>query len=164
MSTMRFGAGTEIMTPLDERDVKEEEFKEELMMHMAKTVVEGSVASQERIFGTVLGVSTVAVPAYTTVVASLEESVLDVGLVLLSIPILFWIISLLICTAQIFPRRVFYDFKNVPGIIDTHAQAANQVYIWGRASIVFLMLGVLSAAYIILYSGGLLKGIVDKCA
>lgn len=141
-----------------------EKIKDDLMVHAAKTIIEGSISSPERVFGTVLGVSTVALPAYTAILAFIVREAQGISLILISIPILFWITSLIICVVQIFPRHTFYDLKDVPGIIQNHTNTLKRARRWGRISIVFLVLGVLSAALIIFYVGGLLVDVAEKSA
>lgn len=131
----------------------DEQVKRELMLHAAKAMVSASVTSADNIFRTVSTVVTVTVPAYLALLTAIGQSTASVPLPIRFLPILLWLVSLLACVYRMLPRPVYYDLKNLPGILNIYSESARKTRFWSLFSTASLVLGLAIAAFVILHIG-----------
>jgi len=126
---------------------EEKETRKELLIHMAKAFLENSVFFHENVFRFISTVLVVLIPAYIGLL-ELQKNDLSLPILIYSLPILFWFISLILCLFVVFRKEQFNLF-NVESIIEVYSKALKMKRKFGFLAFIFLLLGFLLAGIII---------------
>lgn len=119
------------------------------MLHMARTIVANGVGTRERVFQSLIGMSTFLIPAYPTLLKLFGLSIRKDGVAPFLVPIALWVITIGISVVWSLPILRAYDLKNVDGILSTYVDGLRKVTLWSRIAGGAMLLGVLIAAYYI---------------
>lgn len=127
----------------------EDKIRDDLMLHMARTIVANGVGTRERVFQSLIGMSTFLIPAYPTLLKLFGLSIRKDGVAPFLVPIALWVITIGISVVWSLPILRAYDLKNVDGILSTYVDGLRKVTLWSRIAGGAMLLGVLIAAYYI---------------
>jgi len=127
----------------------EDKIRDDLMLHMARTIVANGVGTRERVFQSLIGMATFLIPAYPTLLKLFGLSIRKDGLAPFLVPIALWVITIGISVVWSLPILRAYDLKNVDGILSTYVEGLQKVTLWSRIAGGAMLLGVVIAAYYI---------------
>jgi len=123
--------------------------KEELALHLAKAVLTGSFAGRENMFKALSTLASVSIPSYLAALKYLESAVANVPPLVRFAPIALWVSSLGICFGMLFPRREYFDLKDVEGIVRVHSNSVRRARKWAMWALGAITAGLSIAGWII---------------
>lgn len=127
-----------------------EDARNELLLHMAKIFIENSINFHESIFHSISAVLIIAIPGYIGLLGILRNEISLSPYWVRFMPILFWIISLIICIIILFRKVDPLNLWNYQSVVDIYVKALKvkrRLGFWAFFSLVVgLILSVVAIA------------------
>lgn len=117
-----------------------EKRKNELLEHVAKSVLANGITVGSRYHALVASIGVLLIPAYATVVRLLLAGVGGTASPTLMAPIAIWVIAILWGATNMFPRKDVIDYKNLETIISAQKKRTDREI---RSAVVVAALNVL---------------------
>jgi hypothetical protein len=126
-----------------------DKIRDDLLLHIARTIVANGVGTRERVFQSLLGIATFLIPAYPALLKLLGFSIAKNGVAPFLVPVVLWMMTIVICAVWSLPVMQAYDLKNLDGIQSIFAESLKKVTLWSRIAAGSMLVGVLAAAWFI---------------
>ena len=122
--------------------MNEEDVKDELGLHLAKTILVESVKAKELVSRTVTGICTISIPCYIALLKLLSADINSIPLWSKLMPLIMWITALITASAILFPKITPVDFKNPQQLIASHSTTIKRIRVIGIILFIVAVAGV----------------------
>ena len=130
----------------------EEEIKNELGVHLAKSILTQTVEGKKRVLEVVIAMCTFLIPSYIGLLKVFQTELNDVSVLIKIFPVIVWIIVLSISIFKSIPEKRVFDFKNPGSIIEDHLSGSESSRSVGIALVFATVLALIEGAALIFYS------------
>jgi hypothetical protein len=121
----------------------EDDVKNELALHLAKSILAQAASTREVISRTITMHCTVLIPAHLALLNLFSTKLVGIELVYKVGPLFCWFISLLLTTILLFPKSFQLDFKQPITLIEENSRRSNKAKNLGFIAFVVALFGLI---------------------
>lgn len=140
---------------LDSADVEtENRFKDELLIHLAKSTLDSGGKLLDRIATTIATASGVLLSGYIAALGFLKPVFNSyVQMILVAIPAVIWLITLPVSLFITLPHKERFDLKIPSKIVDAGNRGLSRQLIWAKVVLFLMLVGIGFAIGVVLSFG-----------
>jgi hypothetical protein len=130
---------------------RENRFKDELIVHLAKSTLDSGAKLLDRLAGTVASISGTLLAAYIAVLGFLKPSFESFEqMIPAAIPAVIWLITLPVSLFLTLPHKERFDLKIPSEIADAGSRGLTRQLMWAKAVLFLMLVGIGFAIGVIL--------------